>query len=132
MSMMSIGALSQATGVKVPTIRYYEDVGLLPRPNRTESNRRFYGQDDIERLRFVRHARDLGFPVDAIRDLLLLQYDPTGPCDQVDAMARRQLVDVEERIRQLESLRSALGEMIAQCTGDTIRDCRIIEALSSA
>lgn len=75
MKSLPIGALSQQTGVKVPTIRYYEGVGLLPAPDRTESNRRTYGPDAVSRLRFIRHARELGFEVDAIRQLPALADD---------------------------------------------------------
>jgi DNA-binding transcriptional MerR regulator len=73
MSDIAIGELPRQTGVKVPTIRYYEGVGLLPKPPRTESNRRLYGEVSIKRLRFIRHARELGFEIEAIRGGLILQ-----------------------------------------------------------
>lgn len=70
--MLTIGKLGEAAGVKVPTIRYYEQIGLLPEPDRSAGNQRLYGQSALDRLAFIRHARELGFPLDAIRDLLSL------------------------------------------------------------
>jgi DNA-binding transcriptional MerR regulator len=77
---ISIGEASRSCGVKVPTIRYYEQIGLLPAPPRTESNRRTFDAGDLRRLAFIRHARELGFEIDAIRTLLTLQDDPRQPC----------------------------------------------------
>jgi DNA-binding transcriptional MerR regulator len=82
--VMPIGGLSRKTGVKVPTIRYYESIGLLPQPPRSEGNRRLYGSKGVERLRFIRHARELGFEVDAIRELLELADQPQRSCAKVD------------------------------------------------
>ena len=74
--MLSIGQLSRRTGVKVPTIRYYEQVGLMPSAGRTEGNQRRYDQDGLERLGFIRHARDLGFSLEDIKSLIALQSHP--------------------------------------------------------
>jgi DNA-binding transcriptional MerR regulator len=78
--VMAIGGLSRKIGVKVPTIRYYESVGLLPQPPRSEGNRRLYGTEAVDRLRFIRHARELGFEIDAIRELLDLAKQPSRSC----------------------------------------------------
>ena len=118
-----------ATGVKVPTIRYYEEVGLLPRAPRTGSNRRFYGAVDLDRLRFIRHARELGFEVESIRTLLALQGRPETSCESVDAIARKHLAEVNRRIDSLLALRRELQRMITSCGHGRIADCRIIEAL---
>ena len=99
---MPIGALSRATGVKVPTIRYYEQVGLLPEPPRTRSDRRTYDEAAIKRLRFIRHARELGFDVDAIRQLLDLSDQPQRSCAEVDAIARRHLEEITSRLAGAE------------------------------
>ena len=77
--MLTIGKLGEAAGVKVPTIRYYEQIGLLPEPERSAGNQRLYGGKALDRLAFIRHARELGFPLEAIRDLLSLTDNPTTP-----------------------------------------------------
>jgi DNA-binding transcriptional MerR regulator len=87
--------------IKVPTIRYYEEIGLLPAPGRSESNRRRYSEEAIRRLTFIRHARELGFEVDTIRELLRLQDEPDRRCDEVDALAREHLAEIEEKIARL-------------------------------
>lgn len=130
MKPMSIGALSDMTGVKIPTIRYYESIGLVARAARTESNRRTYSRDDVRRLRFVRHARDLGFEVDAIRQLLDLASDPDRPCNDADAIARRHLVEINEKIALLSALRVEVSRMIENCSHGSIGECRVIETLA--
>ena len=129
--MLPIGKLSLATGVKVPTIRYYEQIGLLPAPERSLGNQRLYGRATQERLAFIRHARDLGFPLDAIRELLSLSDDPDHPCAAADAIARRQLRAVHARITRLQALQAELERMVAQCARSTIADCRVIEVLGN-
>ncbi len=127
--MLSIGKLARTVGVKVPTIRYYEQIGLLPQPERTAGNQRLYGQKTRERLGFIRHARDLGFPLDAIREFLDLADDPDRSCAAADEIARRQLAAVNDRIARLTLLRAELQRMVAQCAHGTIADCRVIEVL---
>ena len=127
--MLSIGKLARTVGVKVPTIRYYEQIGLLPQPERTAGNQRLYGQKTRERLGFIRHARDLGFPLDAIREFLDLADDPDRSCAAADEIARRQLAAVNDRIARLILLRAELQRMVAQCAHGTIADCRVIEVL---
>jgi DNA-binding transcriptional MerR regulator len=83
----AIGEAARRSGVKVPTIRYYEQIGLLPAASRSEGNRRLYDRRDLDRLAFIRHARELGFEVEAIRTLLSLQDDPEQPCAAADAIA---------------------------------------------
>nr|WP_245218959.1 helix-turn-helix domain-containing protein [Rubellimicrobium aerolatum] len=122
--------MGQATGTKVPTIRYYEQVGLLPRPERSSGNQRLYGRAAQGRLAFIRHARELGFPLDAIRELLSLQDRPDQPCAAADLIARRQLAAVEARLARLRSLKGELERMVAQCAHGTVADCRVIETLA--
>ena len=128
--MISIGKLGLATGTKVPTIRYYEQVGLLPEPERSNGNQRLYGRAAQDRLSFIRHARELGFPLDAIRDLLSLQDTPGQSCLEADTIARKQLLSVEKRLNHLRALKVELERMVAQCAHGTIADCRVIETLS--
>ncbi|KFL92459.1 MerR family transcriptional regulator [Acetobacter malorum] len=127
--MFSIGKLSQQTGVKVPTIRYYEQVGLLPEPSRNEGGQRIYDIRSRERLNFIRHARELGFPLEDIRELLALSDDPEQSCEAVDAIARRQLAEVEHRISRLNVLRQELERMVKQCACGTVKTCHVIQVL---
>ena len=126
----SIGEAARVSGVKVPTIRYYEDIGLLPTPPRTEGNRRTYGAEDIRRLAFIRHARELGFEIEAIRTLLKLQDEPGQSCAAADAIARDRLVEVEQRIASLTALRAELQRMVEGCSHGHVADCRVIEILA--
>jgi len=98
---LSIGVLAEETGCKVPTIRYYEKIGLMPAPIRTEGNQRRYGPAHVGRLGFIRHARELGFPLDRIREILALGDKPERSCAEVDRIARDQLAAVEARIARL-------------------------------
>ena len=129
--MLTIGRLGQAAGVKVPTIRYYEQIGLLPEAARSAGNQRLYGPAVLERLRFIRHARELGFPLRAIRDLLSLSDNPDQPCEAADLIARAQLTEVEKRLAQLSALRAELERMVACSAHGTIADCRVIEVLGN-
>lgn len=127
--MFTIGKLSETTGVKVPTIRYYEEIGMLPAADRTTGNQRVYTISARDRLKFIRHSRDLGFPLEAIRDLLSLSDHPNQPCLAADAIAKEQLAKVEQRIERLNNLKNELERMIDQCAGGKISECRVIECL---
>lgn len=131
MSSVPIGIASARTGVKVPTIRYYEEIGLLPTPTRTRSNRRRYDAADLRRLVFIRHARELGFAIDAIRTLLAIQDEPDQSCEAIDTIARARLREVERRIDNLLMLKAELSRMIADCPRERVAECRIIEALGT-
>jgi len=128
----SIGEAARLSGVKVPTIRYYESIGLLPGVARSEGNRRFYGASDLARLAFIRHARELGFDVEAIRTLLKLQDDPGQSCERADAIARARLADVEKRIASLGILRAELLKMVRECASGRVAECRVIETLADS
>jgi DNA-binding transcriptional MerR regulator len=130
MKVIPIGALSRETGVKVPTIRFYEQIGLLPSPPRTGSNRRAYGPEDVKRLRFIRHARELGFEVEAIRQLISLSRHPEQPCQGADAIAREHLAQIDHKIERLVALRAELQHMLDNCTQERIADCRVLEVLA--
>ena len=111
MTSLPIGQVSAQSGVKVPTIRYYEQIGLLPVPARTEGNRRLYDDGDLKRLAFIRHARELGFDVEAIKALLSLQDPPEQSCGEADAIARSRLIEVRGRISRLRALERELERM---------------------
>ncbi len=130
MNSVAIGEASRISGVKVPTIRYYEQIGLLPPPVRSEGNRRHFAEAELRRLAFIRHARELGFEVEAIRTLLALQDNPHQPCATADAIARARLLEVEARIRSLQALKSELETMVEGCRHGAVGDCRVIEVLA--
>lgn len=127
---LAIGDLARRTGTKVNTIRFYEDIGLLPRPMRTASGRRTYDAADVRRLSFIRHGRGLGFSVGEIRSLLALSDEPERDCGEAAAIARQHLRDVEERIARLQTLRIALADVAESCDGGRASDCRVIEAIA--
>ena len=127
----TIGTLSRAVGVKVPTIRYYDQIGLMSHADRTEGNQRRYTAADRDRLSFIKHARDLGFTIDDIRELLNLSDRPDTPCDAAHSIAARQVLVIQRRISQLQTLQSELSRIADSCRGGTsISDCRIVHALS--
>ncbi|GAA5231901.1 helix-turn-helix domain-containing protein [Verticiella sediminum] len=130
MHTYSIGEAARISGVKVPTIRYYEQIGLMPGIGRTEGNRRSYGQDEVRRLAFIRHSRELGFELDAIRALLALQDDPHQSCAAADAIASERLVEVRAKIASLQSLAAELERMLRGCAHGEVGDCRVIEILA--
>ena len=132
MQRLIIGDLAKATGTKVETIRYYEQIGLLPEPGRTAGNYRAYDEEHLRRLSFVRRARDLGFPLDDVRELLSLSDQTDRSCEAVDAIARQHLIAVERKIADLTALRDELADVIERCTHGTVAECRIIGALAPA
>ncbi|UFN48981.1 helix-turn-helix domain-containing protein [Roseomonas sp. OT10] len=129
---LSIGDLATAVGVNVRTIRYYEAAGLLPEPARTAGNQRSYGPAHLHRLAFVRHAREMGFDMAAIRDLLrLADAGAESPCAGAHAVARQQLAATRSRIARLRSLEAELERMLdGDCDGGQVGHCRIVEALA--
>ena len=127
---MPIGELSRRTAVKVPTIRYYEQIGLLPKVPRTEANRRLYGKAEVDRLNFIRHSRELGFEIDDIRELLAMAAQPQSSCHQVDSIANNHLIEIDRRIASLTALKAELSRMVDECGHGRVCDCRIIEALA--
>lgn len=127
---LSIGQLSAATGVKVPTIRYYEEIGLIEAPDRTEGNQRRYGTAARDRLQFIAHARAMGFPMDSLKSMLRIASHREAPCADIDELVRGRLEDVDDRIRQLTRLRGELASMLESRCHGTVADCRAIEVLS--
>lgn len=128
--MYSIGDLSKRTGVKVPTIRYYEQMSLLRAAERSEGNQRRYEKSDLERLAFIRHARDLGLSLDAIKELIALSQHREMPCAGADRIAADHLANVREKIVQLKKLEHELERIVSHCDGHSIEDCYVIRALS--
>lgn len=127
---LTIGDLARATDTKVVTIRYYERIGILPAPARTRGNYRAYSPRHLERLSFIRRARDLGFSLPQVRELLGLSDQRRRSCEAVDVIAREHLAEVDRKIADLTALRRELDRIISQCGHGTVAECRIIEALS--
>lgn len=127
--MYSIGDLARATSVKVPTIRYYEQMGLLEPAERTQGHQRRYSKAELQRLSFIRHSRDLGFSIDDIRELLELSQHPDQPCGDAHDIAVRHLEDTRARIVKLKRLEKELSRL-SKCDARSIHECAIIEALS--
>ena len=125
-----ISKLARSAGCKIQTIRYYEQIGLLPPPPRTAGAQRRYGEAHRQKLSFIRHARELGFALPAIRELLALADQQESDCTAADRIARRQLEAVDRRIAMLTSLRSELERMLRHRHGNRIRDCRVIATLA--
>jgi DNA-binding transcriptional MerR regulator len=125
---MTIGEASRRSQVKVPTIRYYEQIGLLPTPTRTDGNRRLYEDADLRRLRFIRHARNLGFDIEPIRQLMAMADHPMRSCAEADRIAQSHLASIDDRIARLTALRAEISRM-ADCSQDVVRECRVIEVL---
>lgn len=128
--MHAIGEAAKRTGVKIPTIRFYEQEGLLPVPPRTDSGRRLYSDGDVRRLAFIRHARALGFELGDIRSLLDLSDHPDRSCDDADRIARKHLAEVEARLAQLKALKAELSRIVVSCAGGKAAQCRVIESLA--
>lgn len=126
----AIGEMARAGGCKVQTVRYYEKIGLLAEPRRSAGNQRIYDQSHMDRLAFIRHSREMGFPLPAIRELLELADDRSRSCARVDLIAQARLEEVESRIQRLRALKGELVRMIEMCRGGRIEHCRIIEVLA--
>ena len=130
---ISIGDLAKGAGTRVVTVRYYEQVGLMPPPSRTAGNYRTYSNEHVLRLRFIRRCRDLGFTLSQVRDLLRLSSQKDEECAEVSRIAARHLIGIEQKISDLKRLARELQRINNSCQGDgPIADCRIIEALSRA
>lgn len=126
---ITIGEAAGRTGVKVPTIRYYEQVGLLPTPRRTAGNHRHYSPEDIRRLLFIRQARDMGFPVASVRALLELRDRPDQSCSDAHRITHMRLLEVTRRIESLTRLREVLETMVGGCGRGIARHCGVLSAI---
>lgn len=130
---MRIGILAERTGTNVPTIRYYESIGLLPQAARQEGRQRLYGEGDVERLTFIRRCRDFGFSVEQLRSLEALSRDRSRSCLELRDLAASHLSDVQVRIRELKALARSLEAFVdscdTTCAGGAGPDCTILDDL---
>ena len=127
--MDTIGGLSRKTGCHIETIRYYERIGLLSKPPRTEGGHRLYNKEQIKRLVFIRRSRELGFSLEEIRTLLKLVDGKRYTCEEVKTVTNRHLEDVRKKISDLRKLKKTLRAISSQCEGGLVPDCPIIDAL---
>jgi MerR family mercuric resistance operon transcriptional regulator len=127
--LLTRGALAARSGCNVETIRYYEQIGILPEPPRSQGGHRLYGHDLIRRLTFVRRSRELGFSLEKIRQLLRLVNGGNYTCAQIEALALQHARDIRQKIVDLKRLRSMLEAMASHCTGGEVPDCPIIDEL---
>ncbi|MGH1592110.1 Cu(I)-responsive transcriptional regulator [Methylobacterium phyllosphaerae] len=128
---LTIGEAARRTGVSAKMIRWYEATGLLPPAARSEAGYRHYGEADLHTLRFIRRARDLGFSVDAIADLLALWRDRARPSAGVKAIAQEQIADLRRRIAEMEGMARTLEHLAEACCGDARPDCPILDDLAA-
>jgi len=126
---LSIGRLATAAGVNLETVRYYERIGLMPKPDRTAAGHRSYGPDHVGRLKFIRRARELGFTLDDIRALVSLN-DPEGSCGVAEEIATAHLRKVRAKLADLRRLERVLSETVGQCRDGRPHACPVLEALS--
>ncbi|MEE9524807.1 MAG: MerR family transcriptional regulator [Thermodesulfovibrionales bacterium] len=130
METITIGKLAEQAGVNIETIRYYERRGLMPRPERRASGYRQYNPDSAKRIRFIKHAQELGFSLKEIDELLSLKLDDRTPCSQVRKHAEEKIADIEIKIKTLQSMKKALTKLTKACIGNgPVSECPILEAL---
>lgn len=129
--MFSIGELSKRTKVKIPTIRYYEEMGLLSASERTQGNQRRYDAAGLERLSFIKHARDLGFSIEAVLELIELHEHPDQSCQLATDIAVSHLSAVRTKIRRLRALEKELARIAKGCSGEGVsEDCYVLASLA--
>ncbi|MEW6213579.1 MAG: MerR family DNA-binding protein [Acidobacteriota bacterium] len=132
-NQLTIGRLAAESGVNLETIRYYERLGLLPKPPRTASGYRRYTTDAVRRVRFIKQAQMLGFSLKEIAELLSLRVDPATTCADIKQKAERKIDDIEEKIRTLRRMKEALAKVSASCIGrGPTSECPILEALDAS
>ena len=131
---ISIGSVAAQAGCTVPTIRYYEEIGLLPLAPRTEGGRRHYDSEAVRRLTFIRRCRDFGFSIEHIRELVDLIDQPQRPCLEVRDIAAARLGEVRDKLTELRALESSLSDFVASCdsacAGGAVVDCTALETLA--
>jgi DNA-binding transcriptional MerR regulator len=133
MVQLKIGGLARLTGTNAPTIRYYEDIGLLPPAYRRLGGQRTYGEDDVFRLTFIRRCRDFGLSIEQVRSLLALAQDQERSCFEARDLARDHLAVVRSRLKEIKALERDLAGFVADCDamceGGSGRDCAVLQSL---
>jgi len=130
MKAFKAGELAKQAHVNVETLRYYEREGLLPEPARTEAGYRLYGQDDVQRVRFIKHAQELGFSLKEVRELLALRLDDSRPASEVRHLTAQKIEQIEAKIQSLQSMKAILETLVQACTGEgDVAHCPIMHCL---
>ena len=136
MADLKIGALAESTGTNAPTIRYYEEIGLLPRADRRPGGQRSYGAEDVKRLIFIRRCRDFGFPIGQVRSLLALMQDRERSCFEARDLAREHLAAVRAKLGELKALERSVNDFVRRCeevcAGGPGPDCVVLKDLSAS
>lgn len=132
MEPLNIGDASKATGVSAKMIRHYESIGLIPKAKRTYSGYRLYAENELHELRFIRSARDLGFSIASIGELLKLWRDKRRPSTRVKSLALEQIRLLEAKIREMEAMKATLERLARHCHGDERPECPILEELAAS
>lgn len=127
---LNIGQAAAVSGVSAKMIRHYEAIGLIPSPPRTEAGYRLYSEKEVHVLRFIRHARNLGFSVKQIAELLGLWLDEHRPSSKVKALAEQHIAELQQKIQELQQMKSELERLVHCCHGDHRPDCPILEQLA--
>ncbi len=128
---MNIGRAAERSGLSTKTIRFYEDIGLVPAAGRDANGYRRYGEPEVHRLRFVHRARSLGFSVEQCRELLALYGDRERASADVKAIALARIADIERKIAELEAMKATLEHLARRCHGDARPNCPILEDLAA-
>jgi MerR family copper efflux transcriptional regulator len=128
---MNIGQAAKSSGLSAKMIRYYESIGLLQAATRTDSGYRLYGQDDLHTLTFIKRSRDLGFSLEEVGKLLTLWQDKERASADVKSLARKHIVELNQKIEELAGLRDTLQDLVEHCQGDHRPDCPILKDLAS-
>ncbi len=132
MDGLTIGNVAKLAEVHIETLRYYERKGVVPRPPRTISNYRRFPEDTVRRVRFVKHAQELGFSLKEIKELLALRGTRGAGCRNVQQRAAAKITEIEEKIRSLQGMRKALDKLVRECRGSgPLTECSILESLDS-
>ena len=127
--LVTIGKLSKKTGVNIETVRYYEKIGLIPKPYRSEGGNRLYNMEQVKRLAFIKRCRELGFPLDTIREFLKLADEKNFTCAEIADISQHHLQDIRAKIRDLKKIESHMKDMLSQCNKNNTPDCAFIEIL---
>ena len=128
-NVYAIGEMSRHTGVKIETVRYYEKIGLIPKPNRSEGGNRLYNDVQLQRLFFIKRCREIGFSQSEIRTLLSMVDQENVTCAEVHSVTTAHVADIRQKIKDLRKLEKVLTKMANECSRGDVPECPIIEAL---
>jgi len=131
MEHYKVGDIAEKVGVNVETLRYYEKIKIMPKPKRMESRYRIYDELDLKRLLFIKRAKELGFTLKEIKELLNLKIESTATCGDVKHLAEHKLTDIEERIKDLKNIKNVLIKLVNQCVCEEVstEECPILEVI---